>query len=1194
MAEESKKIDVNQIRIERENNVDDLDILNLLLQDSNGVLSVNDETLDLQKALDAGVSTSDLLDYLTSGKTVRKDIDSQFEANMNMAATGLTNVLGLPGDLLNMIPQVVEGGVRAGANKLASLNPPEGVDDPNSPNYDPDFYLSTNPKDFLFSSEVAPFGSQNVRRGIEKVANVTTDPVANLVSKGVNTTFGTNFDEDNKTKYVDDIKEIPDEYRTQAAASRVVAENALPAVALLKAVKAGFGLANPLMQSIKKDPKKFIKGEAYATTGSAIGASTVEAIGAGDNPYAVAGGEILGALAGNVSPTVIKNLPGIRVVSGIFKQAMKGVTTTAAQQGAYQQILVAADASRQSLLREADLMAKNGNTEMADALRLEADKFTPERMQSDIETQLALEDANPLTPDAVKLLPAGTVSNNPTLLALQKTLMGESPQFGGEIMQRANNAITGIFEVSEILARAGNTAAADSLRTRAYSAMIDARMATSSDNVAEAMKSIKGTGDQAAASALAQKTLFQAKTNIREMETFLWNRIDKNQILDGKKISEAIDGIYANNLLDGMRIAGGDEIDTAIDILNQKIKDGQGIPVGEILKFRSIMLSNSRKFGANNDYFHAGLFDELAGASIDELNKLQGAAGDTVGLARNFSLELNKRFNRYFTKDILSTEKTGGTTVRDTDVLSEGFGAGGRDAGTNFGELRDATQFADDLGPDLAVLRAEDEARRKASTLGDDGTRTSNTEVATNEGLLYPENTSYPIGTQEGDGFVIIDGKRVFPPDGRRGPKRQFSDDVVDAEGNPISKEELPDGVTDQERLDEMFNRPEGATYSRSGPETATDDFKLNEGGQSADKTALTTEADNLPLSLGDEMSAAQEDFLRSKIEELAGKNVDGTQAELSAEAIEAFVSKNSDLLDEFPDLRNNITLLYDARRTANKLIEDLSSAANEKLPEAIGKAIDDANPVESFSRLADEAITIDAKIDFRNATMDELFRGATKPDGSPDLLKISERLLKPLSGRKGDTNILDTMVNKEIMGPQERDAILNMLAEGLRIEKGLRDPAVFNKVMSDTPDIQKNIARIAGANIGVLFGTGNASLQAAAIGSAAFKKFVDQFPLGKQVQELTILLKQPRLLAAMLDANPTISRSGFQAAKEYLIIAKELGIKGTLKAVGKGIVEGTANKLSTLPMAYPGAIVDSAQGEETPSVSVQMQDAFP
>ena len=1166
MAEESRKINVDQIRSDRENNVDDLDIINILLQDSNGVLNVNDETLDLQQALDAGVSTSDLLDYLTSGKTVREDIDSQFEANMNMGATGLTNIIGLPGDLLNMIPQVVEGGVRAGANKLASLNPPEGVDDPNSPNYDPDFYLSTNPKDFLFSSEVAPFGSQNVRRGIEKVANVTTDPAANLVASTVNKTFGTDFDEDNKTKYVDNINEIPDEYRTQAAASRVIAENALPGIALLKAAKAGFGMANPLMQSIKKDPKKFIKGEAYATTGSAIGASTVEAIGMGDNPYAVAGGEILGALTGNITPTVFKNLPGVRVVSGIFKQAMKGVTTSAAQQGAYQQILVAADASRQSLLREADLMAKNGNTEMADALRLEADKFTPERMQSDIETQLALEDANPLTPDAVKLLPAGTVSNNPTLLALQKTLMGESPQFGGEIMQRANNAITGIFEVSEILARAGNTAAAEALRTRAYSAMIDARFANSSSNVAEAMKAIKGTGDQAAASALAQKTLFQAKTNIREMETFLWNRIDKNQILDGKKISEAIDGIYANDLLDGMRIAGGDEIDTAIDILNQKIKNGQGIPVGEILKFRSIMLSNSRKFGANNDYFHAGLFDELAGASIDELNKLQGAAGDTVGLARNFSLELNKRFNRYFTKDILSTEKTGGTTVRDTDVLSEGFGAGGRDAGTNFGELRDATQFADDLGPDLAVLRAEDEARRKASTLGDDGTRTSNTEVATNEGLLYPENTSYPIGVQEGEGFIMNDGSRVFPPE----------------------------GTSESARLDEMFNRPEGATYSRSGPETVTDDFKLNEGGQSADKTALTTEADNLPLSLGDEMSAAQEDFLRSKIEELAGKNVDGTQAELSAEAIEEFVSKNSDLLDKFPDLRNNITLLYDARRTANKLIEDLSSAANEKLPEAIGKAIDDANPVESFSRLADEAITIDAKIDFRNATMDELFRGATKPDGSPDLLKISERLLKPLSGRKGDTNILDTMVNKEIMGPQERDAILNMLAEGLRIEKGLRDPAVFNKVMSDTPDIQKNIARIAGANIGVLFGTGNASLQAAAIGSAAFKKFVDQFPLGKQVQELTILLKQPRLLAAMLDANPTISRSGFQAAKEYLIIAKELGIKGTLKAVGKGIVEGTANKLSTLPMAYPGAIVDSAQGEETPSVSVQMQDAFP
>ena len=53
-----------------------------------------------------------------------------------------------------------------------------------------------------------------------------------------------------------------------------------------------------------------------------------------------------------------------------------------------------------------------------------------------------------------------------------------------------------------------------------------------------------------------------------------------------------------------------------------------------------------------------------------------------------------------------------------------------------------------------------------------------------------------------------------------------------------------------------MFNRPEGATYNRNNAEAPDEEFVLNEGGD-PNQQALTTEADNTPISLGDDMSAA-------------------------------------------------------------------------------------------------------------------------------------------------------------------------------------------------------------------------------------------------------------------------------------------------------------------------------------------------
>ena len=1145
------EIDIDLIKQFRLDGASDQEILDVLVSDGGGKLNVNNDVLDLQAAIEAGVASSDLLDFITSGKQVRADIDSGVEAAMAGAGQGLTNLLGLPVDILNTTQQAVEGGVRKGINYAAGTE------------------LSTNPEDFLFSSTKPFGGAESIRSGIEAAVNP--------IERAAGRVLPFNLPE---TQFVS-REEVPDEYQGYYTAGRVVGENLAPTAFALKAAKAGVGLSNPMMQSIRNNPKAFVAGEAAATTGAASAAATAEVLDFGDNPYVMAGAEVIGALVGGNARTVAKLSPTNLIYQGVKslgKRVFQGLSSDAARMGAYEQILQAAESGRTAILKEADIAAKNGDTELEASLRQQSEAYTVERMRSDIETALALGENSP---EAVSRMTAGNLTSNPVLQALQKEMMGQSPQFTQDVMSTANEAILGILEVSELLARAGNTAAADALRTRAYSASIDATLANSTGNVAEAMKAVMGS-DKAAASVLAQKTLFQAKTNMRDMETFLWERIDGGQAVSGDAISEIIDKIYNEKLLDGMTIAGGGQIDEAINAMNQKIKTGKGIPVSDVLKFRSIMLSNSRKAGASDDYFQAGLFDELAGAGIDELNKLTGTSGDAVQMAREFSLQLNKRFTRYFAKDALSTEKLGGTSIRDSELLDEGFSSGGDGASNRFSDLQRAAEFPDQVGPDIAAIRARDAADVDAGSLPPpEGGPRGSTDVATNDNVIYPENTSYPKSQVKGEDFVTDDGTVIFPPDGRRTPPKTFSDDLVDEAGNPIPRDELPDGMSDAEKLDQMFNRPEGATNRTNTTDAPEEEFVLNEGGD-PNKQALTTEADNAPLSLGDEMSAAQEEFLRGKVRELAG--IDNV---ITPDALNAFMENNQKLIAQFPNLRDDIVLLNDAQRTADRLIDDLSLAANnEKLPEAIGQALSTNTPIETFGKLAKEAITPDAKIDFRNATMDELFRGAVKSDGSPDMLKVAESLLKPVSGRQGDINILDVMVNNGILEPDEMQSIVNLLSEGLVIEKGIRDPKIFDRVIAQTPDIQKNIARLAGANVGVLFGSGNASLQAAAIGSAFFKKYVDQFPMGKQAEELQTLLRQPKLLVGMFSANPTLRKKAFQAAKEYSIGLKKLGISGVLSAGGSKV----GDNMSTMRTAYPSAVTGNTEDQTTPRVTIEEQ----
>jgi len=1175
------EIDARLILQDRANGVPDEDIFETLLRDSGGSLTVDDFTMDLNAAKQSGDSVSSIMDFITSGKALRtKDnvdagiasssIDSQPEALLSGAATGVTNLMGLPVDLVNMGLQAGEGLVRKGINTV-------GGD------------VSTNPDDFYLSSSNPIGGGQNVRDTIEAASLGTVD-------------------------YVDSREEVPQEYRPAFQAGRVIGENALPIAGGLQAAKAGFGLTNPLMQGIRNNPAKFAATEAAATTGAAAGVAAVEAGGLGDNPWVMMGAELLGGISGanvgaisKASPLGMAYRQGRKAVDQVFSSW----SDTGARKLAVDQILKTAEQTRKGLLEEADFVESNGNTTSATALREQAEFYTPERIISDIETADSLGGT----------LAAGDLTGNPLLMAMQKRLMVESPEFGKDVMERANLVLSGILKASDVMARAGNTEMAKALRTNFYSSVIDSKLKLEEDKAAEALKAMKG--DPNAASILTQKTIFKAKDNIRSMETALWDRINQEQSVSGEQLSAVIQKLK-DGLPEGRTIAGGGQLDDVIDNLQAEIRKNGSVTVGRILQFRSEMLDQSRSSAANSEFKKAGLFDDLAAASIDQLSTLDGAAGSVIDQARGFSAALNKRFTRYFVKDVLATETKGGTSIRDTAVLREGFGSGGAEADEKFRELREAAEFTDAAADRVELIRMEDSlAAKKAAAENVEEPVPPTTDAATTDDVIYPENTAYPyrataaaqrpvrdeFGQVQFDenGEMITEpvgdpsfrepgsGNDIFPPDGRRSTfERQFQDEVTDAvppeavgDGDPVPRDELPNFESTQERLDKMFNRPEGETYSADPkPEDAPKD------GPTVDWSRTGATPDYLPPALADEpvllgltISKAQEDFLRSKIMEFE----DVTTGVLDLKALDKFINQNQNLVNQFDSFKEDLLTLYEANKTAARLIDELGFVRNtERLSDAIGKTLATDTPVEGYSRLAREAVEAgsiapEAKIDFRNATIDEIFAGAGDP---PDFTTVAKRMLQPMSRRSGDPTILDVMVDTGILSADEKNAIGEMIFQGLQLEKRMTDPKTFNQVMSDTPDLQKNLARLIGANVGVLFGRGDASLQAAAIGSAFFKKYIDQLPIANQKNQMEKLFKVPELIVAGIKGRGPMQKTVIETIKEYTRMARQLGVGGAVKIAGRKV----GDNLETMSLAYPSAVTGNTEDESVPTISIDEQ----
>ena len=1167
----SGELDLDNLRARREANIPDAEILQSITSEVGPNLKIDGKPFSLDSLLEQNQSPSSILDFITSGNVVDTSIDSQADAMLAAAGKASTdaNPVALAVDLTNAALQGAESLGRRGVNKLASFNAPEGVDDPESPNYNPDFYLSTDPEDFKLSSTTPFLGGQSQRDMTEAV-------------------FGKDLYRDKE--------EVPEEFRPAYEAARIVTENAATIIPALKAARVGFGLTGS-----NTSTKAVLKAEGAATAGAATLVSGAEAAGLNDNPWTSMGLEFLGSILGGSAPSIAKGTKdAVESVGGGVVNAFASIfSDDSASKAAINKFLIAADSERQTILKQIEGAKQAGNEARIAELEALAEMFTPERMLSDLQTALQPQAGD--TTGAAASLPIGELTGNPAFMAIQNSLLDKSTTLQGNVSKQVNSALTNLLNASEMLARAGNTEAADLVRTAYFQEALNTRIAVAKADAEAQINALGPNRTQQEASVIAQTTLFQAKEQIRAMETFLYERIDPNLTTSGNILADRINSLRSNNILAGETLAGGGQMDAVIaNIFRQAFSDGP-MSAKNVRLFRSRMLSESRSAAANNDFHQAGIFDELANAAVEELNTIpDSAGGKPIRDARNFSAELNNRFTRYFNLSALKKASEGGTEIRPEQTLEAAMSGTATDASESMGELRAGAELADKAAPIIDGM-FDEELRKYAAR---------NPEIGELPFNPVAMRTAMPSTDLSTDLRFRMDPKDK--PSDNMERSRQIADAYfdfakeMDAQGKP----EMAAEARKRAKAYQGYRGPSGEEYfdPEVTPETPQQPIFEQVDGETSriDGTDRPSSVpsildDAVAIDLGPIMTEAQEDFLRG-----AALKLKDTNNTISVEKLEQFMSAtgNAEVLKAFPNFRAELASLIDAQNTVDEIVGRFQKiGSSEKLPKAIGEVLAGENPVEDFTRLAQEAIDPASMQDFRLSVMDTLFSKARLEDGTPNFFKMADELTKPLSGKKGDTSILELMEQTGVISADDKAAIRDGMVLGVEIQKRNSDFSKLENVLPDMGDFVNNVSRIFGANFGARFGVGEGSqLQAAAIGSAAFKKITSGLPVANQQRQAELMVLQPDLALAFLSKNPEIRRSAFHAFKEWAIgygstykgltktqavgkLAKDATIK-----VGTNTARGVLDAGSQSPLSSAGALSGNTDDQRDPTVTIDDQ----
>lgn len=297
-----------------------------------------------------------------------------------------------------------------------------------------------------------------------------------------------------------------------------------------------------------------------------------------------------------------------------------------------------------------------------------------------------------------------------------------------------------------------------------------------------------------------------------------------------------------------------------------------------------------------------------------------------------------------------------------------------------------------------------------------------------------------------------------------------------------------------------------------------------------------------------------------STIRLMAHEAVDPTTGLVNPTRLAKLLRDNEALLDRFPEAkadfesalksetrRREIEALAQGQSAEAMQSADFAKAARyENGTDAIENAVSRSQktPTAALSDLAAVAKRAgpDAIEGLKASAYEYAVRGATRPDGSIDMVKLAKTLFSPI--RPGQPSLVDTLAEKGIIAPADRAQLHDLLLAAGRIQASLASNGAI-PLEEDAPGMLLDfMLRVEGASVGSVagrltnvlgpLGGGGAghSMLAASAGSKAMQGLFDRLGRLKIDAILVKVMKDPKVAADILQRGTTPAQQASTAMR--------------------------------------------------------------
>ena len=272
--------------------------------------------------------------------------------------------------------------------------------------------------------------------------------------------------------------------------------------------------------------------------------------------------------------------------------------------------------------------------------------------------------------------------------------------------------------------------------------------------------------------------------------------------------------------------------------------------------------------------------------------------------------------------------------------------------------------------------------------------------------------------------------------------------------------------------------------------------------------------------------------------------------------ALNRWMTQNDDLLRQFPGLRADLSDLNTAQTLFNRTAEynkrkaaQIKNAINfqnlmgknaDSPVYAVAQALSSGNrqPMQSLRNLArvanqaPENMRASAREGLQQSVLQWAMESAGMNSGrfSPEVM--NEKLFGPIPKSSG-SSVMDWMVSSNLISSDEAKRTQKVLAQMLRYERAAKGGAL-EQLAEESGPMFDLFLRITGAKLGTMgsemLGGGSQSLIAAGAGSQALRNVFSNMPNVLNMDVMSQLIKDPKLLADFL-ARPKSEREKLKIA---------------------------------------------------------------